>query len=179
MFRPLIITIALLFNTPIFAQMPGFDKEVSILYVEPMQRVEFAIDFNQTAEPLGFAVFRHSSGDQLAFHCNQPLEGHGTPGFAFHGGATRPCKLNGKGGGYAYENRTDEPAVLLLCSFQHDSSNAKRFKLLASPSSNTVLFGGGLDSKFNGVYVRAWFSSLNEDKPKPGPSDTPVAATAK
>jgi hypothetical protein len=179
MLRYLPITIALFLNATAFAQMPGLEKEVSVLYVEPNQRVEFAIDFNQTTEHLGFAVFRHSSGEELAFHCNQPWEGHGTPGFAWHGGATRPCKLNGKGGGYAYENRTDEPAVLLLCSFQHHSGNAKRLKLLASPSSNTVLYGGGTDTKYNGVYVRAWFSSLNEVKPKPEQSDTPVAATAK
>jgi hypothetical protein len=139
-------------------EMPGLNKEVKLLCVEPGQTLEFEVDFKEVydkAKPSsiqGLALWLHKEGSLFAFWTNVaiPNDPHGYDG---HGGLVSPTK-GGKGGTFTWKNDGKKPVLILVNAFQGQAANCTRLQLLnGNEIKKEFLFGGGIDDRYNKIYL--------------------------
>src|SRR4051812_36610146 len=89
-------------------EMPGLNREVKLLSVEPDQSLDIEIEFpkgfdkNKPESPQGLALWFHKDEKLLAYWANVPLDNDPRQ-FDQHGGRVNPT-VQGKGGSFHWKN---------------------------------------------------------------------------
>lgn len=130
-------------TVPLGLEMPGLSNEVQLISVAPGQTFTFEISVKNSHQ--GFLLWSHHDGKLIG--------GWGWKEDDYSFGAGVPPIVNGEVT-YSWTNQTKKRVILLLSSWAGEPNNCSGLRLLIrDPYRHEFSFGGGVNDKYNQVYV--------------------------
>lgn len=143
--------------------MPGLNREVILLSVEPGQTVRLEVTIRRDQQR-GVTMWDFQRERLLGFWTNQPMgkdpNGNDTQ-YDNYGGAVTPT-IGGAGGAFEYKNTGTEPFRILV-NATHIDKISKLKLLLSNPKTGMLEYGGGEDDYYKAIILKVRYIK-KEDK---------------